>query len=76
MINRLLCALFGHKDKLEAEYELKDSSFVYLYTCKRCGRGDWAIIWKGHCGMIAMWDRALTADEIRMLCEIEEDKDE
>ena len=67
--NRLLCFIFGHKDELEAERELKDSGFIYLYTCKRCGRGDWLIIWKGHCRMIAVWDRALTAEEIRILSE-------
>lgn len=76
-LRRLRCALFRrHKYKLEAEYEIGDSKYVLLFRCERCGEQSWSITWTGIIGRVAIWDRALTAEEIRFLADIPEGKND
>jgi hypothetical protein len=61
---------------MESKRRLEDSSFVLLYRCERCGQTSWLIAWEGKLGGIAVWNRMLTADEIRILADIPEGKND
>ena len=79
LANRLLCAVFGHKDELESKHVTKEGITYLLLKCRRCGQTSWNVAWNGILGMVAIWDRALTSDEIRILSEItptEEDRND
>ena len=70
-ISKLYCWLFGHKDEFVRSVETTEPGELFrLYKCTRCGQTSWLQAWYGTLGAIAVWDRALTSEEMQSLFEM------
>ena len=68
-LRRIICAIFGHQHELVREVELSEDEDICLYTCKRCGQTSGFAKWDGTILEYAVWNRALTYEEMQILIE-------